>query len=115
MAKFEKGNKAGKGRPKGSQNKKNKENRERVSWCLSILEESLEEDLRSLSASEKVKTYTTLLEYALPKLQRVAHTGPNDEKLTVSFDLSTLTDDELNKLEGITAKLEGDKGGEGKA
>lgn len=95
MAKFEKGNKKGKGRPKGSQNKTNKENRERVSWCLSILEETLEDDLKSLSSSEKVKTYTTLLEYALPKLQRVAHTGPNDERLQIKIEV--INDDDNNK------------------
>ena len=47
--------------------------------------EILEEDIAELTASERMKTYVALLEYQLPKLQRVAlanDTNDDGEKLS---------------------------------
>ena len=88
MGKFEKGNKKGRGRPKGSQNKKTLESKARVEKVLSMIDETIEEDIGELTASERVKTYVALLEYQLPKLQRVALANDtNDEGEKLQFEV----------------------------
>ena len=88
MSKFQKGNKVGRGRPKGSQNKKTLEAKARVEKVLSMIDETLEEDIAELTASERMKTYVALLEYQLPKLQRVALANDtNDDGEKLSFEV----------------------------
>ena len=54
---------------------------------MALLEETLVDDIKELTASERVKTYTTLLEYELPKLQRIAHTGAEGERLKIQIEV----------------------------
>ncbi len=92
---FKEGNKHGRGRKKGSQNKKTAENRERVNNVLNYLhEQHLYDDLKDISSSERVKTYIALMEYSLPKLQRIAHTGPNDDRLKIEIQVVDASDEE---------------------
>jgi hypothetical protein len=79
MGKFQKGNP---GRPKGSLNKKTSENRARVQKVISHLyNDYLMEDLQQIGPSERVRTLIALMEYSLPKLQRVAHEGKEGDDL----------------------------------
>ena len=88
MSRFKKGNKQGRGRPKGSQNKKTLEARARVEKVLSMIDETLEEDIAELTASERMKTYVALLEYQLPKLQRTTLANDtNDEGEKLQFEV----------------------------
>lgn len=113
---FKKGGTKKGGRKKGSTNKKTTDNRERVNNVLSWLhEEHLYEDLKEASGSERIKTYIALMEYSLPKLQRIAHEGKEDATIKVQMDLSNLTDDELTNLQNIVANATSDKGREGEA
>ena len=100
MAKlFVKGNKGG-GRPKGTKNKKTAENSERINNVLSYINDKyLYEDIDSLSSSERVKTYISLMEYVVPKLARREHTGKNGEAIEIKqpvINLTISTPKELN-------------------
>lgn len=64
-----KGYKAG-GRSKGTPNKRTQEAIERVEWVLSLLEPTLEKDIKQLSPSERTRLWETLQEYVRPKLAR---------------------------------------------
>jgi len=68
MPKFEKGNKASKGRPKGSLNKTTRTLRERIEKMLGDID--IEADIASLTASERAKLFVALAEFVAPKLQR---------------------------------------------
>jgi len=70
MPKFEKGNKASKGRPRGSLNKTTRTLRERIEKMLGDID--VEADIISLSPSERVKLFVALAEFVLPKMQRTA-------------------------------------------
>ena len=92
---FKKGHKKHGGRKKGDTNKKTSENRERVNNVLNYLhEEHLYNDLKDISSSERVKTYIALMEYSLPKLQRIAHTGPSDDRLKIEIQVVDASDEE---------------------
>ena len=85
MAKFQQGNK---GRKKGSKNKKTTENKERINNILSYIDDKyLIEDIDSLTSSERVKTYISLMEYIIPKLARKEHTGDNQNKLQIEIEI----------------------------
>ncbi len=59
------------GRPKGAANKLTREYKERVEWVLGLLDETLEDDLRTLKGGERVRLWLDLQEYVRPKLQRM--------------------------------------------
>lgn len=69
---FKKGDKKpeGTGRAKGTKNKKTKESMERIEWVLSILEETLETDIKKLTPHQKTLMWNDLQEYVRPKLSR---------------------------------------------
>jgi predicted component of type VI protein secretion system len=69
------------GRPKGSQNKAATTLRERITALLEDRFEQLSEDLDSLDPKDRLKVYTDLLQYGLPKLQSIA-TTPNFDQMT---------------------------------
>ena len=70
------------GRPKGATNKITRETKERVEWVLELLDESLEESIEKLKASEKIKLWVDLQEYVRPKLQRMnLDVGVEDKKI----------------------------------
>lgn len=64
---FEKGNP---GRIKGIPNKATVEQKQRIEFVLTKLEESLEKDLQSLEPKEKIKLWYDLQEFIRPKLAR---------------------------------------------
>lgn len=66
---FEKGKSGNpEGRPKGAANKETKTLRERLNSLLDANFEQLQDDLKSLTAKERIEAYTKLLEYCLPRL-----------------------------------------------
>lgn len=67
---FEKGNKHGKGRPKGSQNKTTVQMKEFLMSVSEHLEEGLLDDLQELQPIDRIKVWLSLQEYLLPKLSR---------------------------------------------
>ena len=70
------------GRPKGAANKITREAKERVEWVLELLDETLEESISKLKASEKIKLWADLQEYVRPKLQRMnLDVGLEDKKI----------------------------------
>jgi len=58
------------GRPKGSQNKVNKDLRDKIKLFIDDNWDSLQNDLETLSPKERIDAYLKLLEYSLPKLNR---------------------------------------------
>ncbi len=77
------------GRPKGAINKTTREFKERVEWVLGLLDETLEEDLRGMRATEKVKLWLDLQEFVRPKLQRMnLAVEPGDDNVTkITFEV----------------------------
>jgi hypothetical protein len=65
---FKAGNKFGKGRPKGSPNKRTAALRSRIEALIDSVD--LESDIAAMSPSERVKIIVSLIEFALPKMQR---------------------------------------------
>jgi len=59
-----------KGRPKGAKDKFKQETKRRIDKVLTILEESLDDDIKALDGNQKVKLWFDLQEYSFPKLQR---------------------------------------------
>ena len=59
------------GRTKGTPNKDTRELRERISDLIDMHFDKLSDDLLSLQPKERIEAMTKLLEYSLPKLQRV--------------------------------------------
>lgn len=66
---FEKGNKMGKGRPKGSKNKSNKIVKRAFEQLLTEDVKSLRADLNTLKPYERLKIKLELAQYILPKLK----------------------------------------------
>ena len=76
------------GRPKGSTNKTSLQLRETINNFLETNFEKIVEDFAKLKPNERVKFYTDLLNYGLPKLQAVQ----------IENDFDSLTDDELDHI-----------------
>ena len=74
-----------KGKPKGAVNKITREQKERVEWVLEILDENVEEDLKKMRPSDRVRLWADLQEYIRPKLQRTNVEIGNKEDNTVKF------------------------------
>ena len=71
------------GRKKGTPNKKTAEQLDRIERVLQVIEnEHLEEDIKSVSASQRLNLYADLVEYKMPKLTRI------DQRLNVNLNLS---------------------------
>ena len=64
-----------KGRPKGAKDKFKQATKRRIDKVLTILEESLDDDIKSLDKNQKVKLWFDLQEYSYPKLQRTEIKG----------------------------------------
>lgn len=62
------------GRPKGSENKNNKELRDNIKLFITENWSKIEDDLKELTPKERIDTYIRLLEYSLPKLNRTSVT-----------------------------------------
>lgn len=68
---FKKGHKKIAGKKPGTPNKRTAESVERVEFVLSLLEETLEEDIAKLPPRERTAMWKDLQEYVRPKLARV--------------------------------------------
>jgi hypothetical protein len=60
------------GRPKGSQNKANKDLRDKIKLFIDDNWDAVQKDLEMLSPKERIDAYLKLLEYSLPKLNRTS-------------------------------------------
>lgn len=85
---FTKGNKDGKGRPKGAVNKTTGLLREMITDFLFENFEKVKKDFLKLQPKERAKLYCDLLPYRLPKLQATS----------IDFNLERLTDEQLNEI-----------------
>ncbi len=80
---FPKGHNLSKGRPKGAVSKRTKEQLERVEWALSVLDDTLEKDIKAMSETERVKLWAVLQEFVRPKLSRADTTVKADIETTI--------------------------------
>ncbi len=87
MAKFESGNQ---GRPKGAKNKASAQIRDRIQALFDDNFETIQEDLESLEAKDRLNFLTDLLPYLMPKLQSTTYS----QKL----DLDSMTEEDLDLL-----------------
>ena len=65
---FQRGNS---GRPKGVQNKATREAKHRIERVLKSMEDTIEEDIKKLKPTDRVRLWLDLQEYIRPKMQRV--------------------------------------------
>ncbi|OLY91788.1 hypothetical protein SAMN05444008_10936 [Cnuella takakiae] len=86
---FEKGKSGNpEGRPKGSANKATSKIRELMSDFLEKNFPVIAEEFEKLEGRDKVKAYTDLLPYVMPKMQSISN----------EIDLERLTDEQLDEL-----------------
>ncbi|RTL60727.1 MAG: hypothetical protein EKK37_00805 [Sphingobacteriales bacterium] len=76
------------GRPAGSKNKVNEELREALSNFLSGEFESIKKDFKKLRPKDKLKFFTDVLPYVVPRLQNTS----------LDIDFERLPDDQLDEL-----------------
>lgn len=76
------------GRPKGSKNKAGEDLRNLISNFLEKRFEGIINDFESLEAKDRIKVYTDLLQYGLPKLQAVSN----------ELNFENLTDEQLDEI-----------------
>lgn len=85
--KFTKGNP---GRPRGAENKSSAERKQKLKDLVEAIEaDHLEDDLKKLSARDRVKIYLAAHEYLVPKLGRVEY-----EEVTEIEELLSMTSEE---------------------
>ena len=79
---FEKGNKIGQGRPKGSPNKASVVAKEAIERIVSDTEtiERLKEELLSLEGRDFVNCYAKLAEFVVPKKAEIDHNTTDEMK-----------------------------------
>ncbi len=86
---FEKGNSGNpSGRKPGAKNKVNMELRERITAFLNGNFDTVAEDFKNLSAKDKLKFYTDLLQYGVPKLQATS----------TEVDFDNMTEEQLDYI-----------------
>jgi len=85
---FIKGQQKKGGKKKGSVNKKTQEAAMRVEYVLSLLEETIEDDIKLIEPKERVKMWDSLQEYIRPKMQRMELTGKDGEKLITEINVN---------------------------
>ena len=103
MAKFEKGNKMGKGRPKGSLNRSTEQAKLTLSRLANKGLDNISEDIEQIRKTNPVKAaelYIKILEYVVPKLKAVDMKVEGDikqriEKITI--EVKQAKDGENNK------------------
>lgn len=87
MGKFEKGNA---GRPKGAKNKVNGQMRDLIQRLFDDNFDTIQQDLDSLEAKDRLKFLSDLLPYLLPKLQSTTH--------STEINLDSMSEDDLDLL-----------------
>ena len=85
---FQKGKEKTGGRQKGTLNKKNEQLRTLIGNFLQENFEEVQKEFATLSNKDKVKAYTELLPYALPKMQSV--------ETTINYD--DMSDEQITEL-----------------
>jgi hypothetical protein len=80
------------GKPKGAKNKINADLRERISGFLTDQFPNVMAEYETLSAKDKLKFYTELMQYGIPKLQSV------DVHADIQKTLASLNDDQLDMV-----------------
>ena len=93
---FEKGNTFCKGRPKGSENKEVKALREKVKELLENNYDKITADLEKLTPKDRVSAWLGLLEFSLPKLQRIE--AEVDVESNTEIDFEKLSTEEIKQL-----------------
>lgn len=78
------------GRPKGTINKINKELREKINDFLDGNFEKVKADFLKLEPKDRLKFYTELLPYSIPKLQAGT--------LDIALDFDSMTEQDLDKI-----------------
>lgn len=81
MSKFEKGNKKGKGRPKGAANKRTETWEAFTDYCLNGGLERFKREMNSLKGKQFTDTFLSILEFHKPKQARTVVTGEDGEPL----------------------------------
>jgi len=84
------------GKKKGSVNKKTQEAAMRVEYVLSLLEDTIENDIKLIEPKERVKMWDSLQEYVRPKLQRTEINGNikvDNDTINVVKDVAKLIDE----------------------
>jgi predicted component of type VI protein secretion system len=76
------------GRPKGSQNRAGGKLREVISDFLENRFEDVVNDFEQLEPKDRIKVYTDLLQYGVPKLQAVSN----------SIEFENMTDEQLDAI-----------------
>ncbi len=88
------------GKPKGVKNKVNNDLREMISDFLNGEFENIKLDFNKLDTRDKLKFYTDLLQYGLPKLQATS----------LGLDFDKMTDDQLDYIIQQLNKSSNDEG-----
>ena len=84
------------GKPKGAKNKINQDLRDKISLFLNDEFEEVVTDFRKLEPKDRLKFYTDLLQYGLPRLQATS----------LEIDLDKMDEEQLDViLEYITNKI----------
>lgn len=95
------------GRSKGTPNKKTADVIDRITRVLEVLESKyLDEDIKKLTAAQRVILYTDLLEYKAPKLSRTEFKGDTKNELTIR-----IVRDSNNAKRTAPGTTSGDEGG----
>ncbi len=84
------------GRKKGTPNKDTRELRERISDLIDMHFDKLSDDLLSLQPKERIEAMTKLLEYSLPKLQRVEVDAGDVSQQIIFNEVKTYQPETLN-------------------
>lgn len=75
------------GRPKGSENESTSQVREAITLIVNNNLEQLQEDIASLTPSQRIKAIIALMEYITPKLNRIsADVSSGDNRITMIWE-----------------------------
>lgn len=94
---FQKGNKAGLGRVKGSSNKSTEVVKRTIANAMELSEERLMQELNNLEGTEYINAYTKLARYIVPTLQSQAIEV--DVKNEVPLWIEELTEEDAKRIE----------------
>lgn len=89
------------GRKKGTPNKDVKQLRQKVDSLLSDQWGQILQDFQELTPKERIDTYTKLLEYSLPKLNRTEF----KDVTSIEEILSLTPDERQSRIKELTQKL----------
>jgi hypothetical protein len=105
MARFEKGNNMGKGRPKGSENKVTKQIKDSLDWVMERLESSIIEDINNSTGSRRIQLYTDLMNYMKPKLAYNKNSDSVEHSGEVSYNININFTDNDDKPENLSDEI----------